>query len=273
MVQARQTNIKQFLESKGVHLKRVGRGEYRHPDHDSLQIKDGNCFNWFSRNIKDGKNAITLVMELYGWDFQTAVKELTGFTPCVRSSDELTDDYQPYRSEVNTDCKRVIAYLSKTRGLDYKTVVSLIKDGKLRQDQRGNACFIRANGSAELHGTGGHWKGQNGSQDGYGFEYAVRSSVKWVSYCESAIDLLSLYQLNKGKLNDMLLVSMSGLKPEVIRHYLEIYPKAVHIVAVDNDEKGREFWERVSAEFPKLKARLPKNVKDWNDLLRLSLSK
>lgn len=270
--QARQTNLVDFLRSRGVNLKRVGRDEYIHPDHDSLAIS-GNHFNWFSRGMvgdNDSQNAITLVMELYDLSFKEAVAELVGFDP-TETSYEPDPDYKPYKPNVHTDAKRVIAYLCKTRGLDYQLVAQLLREGKLRQDEHGNAAFFRPNGSAELHGTGRKingksWKGQYLEQDGYGFEIAVGTAIKWIIYTESAIDLVSLYQMFKDKLTDTLLVSLGGIgKTNVIESYIERYPDARHCLAIDNDKRGDEF----AAKFPKLSRRRPdKQYKDWNDQLK-----
>jgi hypothetical protein len=268
--QARQVNLVDFLKSRGVALKRVGNGEYIHPDHDSLAIS-GNHFNWFSRGMvgdNDSQNAITLVMELYDLTFKEAVAELVGFTPSETYEPE--PEYKPYKPDVHTDAKRVIAYLCKTRGLDYQIVARLLREGKLRQDTHGNAAFFRPNGSAELHGTGQkRYKGQYQEQEGFGFEFPVGSSFRWVIYTESAIDAISLYQLNRDKLHNSLIVSMSGLKPVVVETYSQKYPAAMHVLAVDNDDKGNEFCENIKNEFPKIRKKQPDGVKDWNEKLKL----
>lgn len=266
---ARQTNLVDFFTNRGIELKRVGRNEYEHPDHDSLIIHDGNYFNWFSRSIQGSKNPISLVMELYGWDFQTAVEELTnddGYTHRHNSTKENISADSEIEEADNQ--RRAIAYLVQKRKIDYEIVKDLIKQGKLIQDTKGNACFIRENGSAEIHGTADkRYKGQIGRQMNYGFELQIDDDIQYIVYTESSIDLLSLYQLYREKLEDTSLISMSGLKSNVVRHYINAYPKAKHILAIDNDNAADDFYTELKQEFPQIRRRKPSNGKDWNEQL------
>ena len=96
------------------------------------------------------------------------------------------------------------------------------------------------------------------------------AAVEWVIYTESAIDLLSFYQLKKDKLSNALLVSMGGLKAVVVENYKSLYPQAKHCLAVDDDTKGNEFADEYKGKLYRKKPDEP--FKDWNELLCSSKS-
>lgn len=263
---AAHANLVAYCQSHGIELKREGR-EFVIKEHDSLYISAEQPWLWYRHSKGAGGKAVDFAMHYLGLNFRDAVFEMLQTLPEVTI--EPTSDIA-YTPDTATNQKRAIAYLCKRRGLDYKLVTELIRDGKLRQDTNGNCVFsIRDSSgkivSAELHGTGDtRFKGQATPQDGYGFEMSVGAAVDWVLYTESAIDLLSLYQLYKDKLSNTLLVSMGGLKAVIIESYRSRYPNARHWLAVDDDEKGRQF-----AAVMNMQHRKPdKPFKDWNEQLK-----
>lgn len=167
------------------------------------------------------------------------------------------------------DHRRVIAYLCKKRGINYQIVRMLLQSGKLYQDDYGNCAFsvFDVDGvqiSAELHGTGDtRFKGQSAARQGYGFTMAS-GMVKTVCYFESAIDLLSFYQIYQYSVHDYLLVSLGGLSPSVVRRYVGMYPDANHLLFVDHDQAGRNF----AAEM-QMCVKYPPRGKDWNEYLQM----
>lgn len=266
---AKQIDIIDFLESRGFELKPVGTNEFKLIEHDSLQVNGDGYFYWNSKNVWG--DSIKLIQELFGVSFQEAVRELLADdSPKMvhTANSEDKEEIEQVSIQEADNQRRVIAYLVKKRMIDYDIVIGLIKQGKLIQDTKGNCCFIRENNSAELHGTADQrFKGQYGRQMNYGFELQIDDDIEYVIYTESAIDLISLYQLYKEKLSDTLLVSMSGLKSNVIRHYVKLFPNAKHIIAVDNDEPADDFYIELKEEFPEIKRRKPNGVKDWNEEL------
>lgn len=265
---AAHANLIAYCQSHGIQLKREGR-EYVIVEHDSVYISAEKPWLWYRHSTGEGGKAVDFATKYLGMDFRSAVFEMLGKLPNV---DIEVQSAAPYTPNTSTDQKRVIAYLCKKRGLDYSLVTSLIRAGKLRQDTNGNCVFVIKDGdgqtiSAELHGTGDtRFKGQASPQHGYGFELRQGTDVEWVIYTESAIDLVSLYQLYRDTLaNNSLLVSLGGIgKSTVIQSYLDRYPTAIHVLAIDNDERADEFADK----FPTLKRRRPDPpYKDWNDQL------
>lgn len=287
--QARQTDLVQFLQSRGVQLKRIGK-EWQHPEHSSLYIQ-GNHYTWFAEGVtrekdEDGRNAITLVMKLYGWSFQKAVQELTGFIPAnVQSAWKSSTPKKTYVP----NAKRAIAYLNQRRGIDYSIIKQLLTTGRLKQDNNGNCCFIVKDFDgnticSDMHGTGDErFKGISSSQQDFGFAVGC-NSPKFIIFFESSIDLLSFIQLvktnilylgNEISLDNSLLVSMIGLKINVVRKYMQHYSNSQFVIAVDNDKAGQffqntlaheDFAERIGGIFVPPK-------KDWNETLLAGLEK
>lgn len=174
--------------------------------------------------------------------------------------------------------KRVIAYLCQKRGIEYRIVLELLSSGKLFQDERGNCNFVifDADGNqigAEVHGTGDtRFKGQTARRNGFGFTLLSSSgydAVETVCYFESAIDLLSFYQIYQHEcIYDYLLVSLGGLTSSVVRNYVKLFPSARHLLFVDHDQAGRNFAVEMN-----MHVKYPPFGKDWNEYLQIRLKR
>jgi len=274
--QARQTDLPRFLLDRGEPLRKVGK-RWEHRIHDSLIIS-GNMFYWNSRQKKG--NSLDFVMLYYGWSFHQAIQELTasGYTKPVS---DIVVAKKPFSVSKGTNIKRVIAYLCKTRNIDYAVVKFFLSRHLLGLDDKGNIVFKIFNEvnelvGAELCGTLSdvRFKGfAEGSLDGYGFNI-VFGNPKSALFFESAIDLMSFFQLNKSKIKDAILVSMSGLKENIISHCLEIYNLSPcnAFLCVDNDAAGDEFIKFLQANYDGVTPyRPPIGFKDWNELMSTNL--
>lgn len=279
--QARQADLKQYLEStQGWTFKRE-KNNWKCDQHDSLYVM-GNAYVWYSRNDigkdKDKNNTLNFLVKYLGFTFVNAVKELNSFgcqaaTPIVMPN-ELK---RAVKFDKASDMKRTIAYLTKTRKLEFETVIKPLLDKHLlSQDIKGNAVFKWLDGGelvgAELQGTCSdvRFKGVlGGSVTGHGFTVIVSPNPVKVAFFESAIDLLSCWQLYQKDLSQYALVSMAGLKEGTVTSTvdrLDITPQNT-IIACDNDEAGREFATAMKSIYG-MRVKLPVRHKDWNDQLR-----
>lgn len=263
---ARQTNLVAYLMKCGEPLKRVG-ANYIHREHDSLYIKD-NMFVWYSQDKKG--NSVDFLMIYYGMTFKQAVEVLTGAelpTPEYTPPQERTAS--PQRA---TDEKRVIAYLCKRRGLENRLVFGLITQGKLWQDTNGNCNFVIADWNeqpigAEIVGTGDTRFKNVTEHSGYGFHMILGEPTEAL-YFESAIDLLSCYQIYQDRLTHHILVSMGGLNSSVIAELKKKKPSLKHWLCVDNDTAGNKFIFQQKSKDTSIKIfQPPKQYKDWNEYL------
>ncbi len=281
-------NLPQFLMAHGFDLKKVGR-EYVWKNHDSLHIKDngpGERGAWFRFSEDKGGDNIGFLREYMGMSFVDAVEALTG-----EHIDRIYTPSRTYEQKPKTvtarelslaeadNARRVFAYLCKTRGLDYDLVASLVRQGVIAQEEKtGNVLFKYYDDQgkiigAEKVGTSTEYKFKGiatGSAAGHGFE-VVRGTGEKAFFFESAIDMLSYLQMHDKELTDCRLVSMMGVKPNIVldtmlRH--NISPENVFLCS-DNDTAGNDFAQRLQEQYPDMKRVItPDTYKDWNDMLR-----
>lgn len=279
--QARQSNLVSYLEQRGEELVRTGKS-YRHKVHDSLYVKD-NMFTWYSRHAQG--NSIDFLMLYYNMSFEQAVSELTntqfslfalpGHSELEKVNENSSNELQIERAEND---KRVIAYLCKKRMIKNTIVFSLIKRKLLFQDTRGNCCFVMRSFDAppdesftaefEIHGTSDTRFKQSTAHSSSSAFYLSFNEFTDVLYFESAIDLLSCYQIYQSKLNHHLLVSLGGLNSSIVRTLYKQKSNLRHFLCVDNDAAGTNFIETMKQELDLHIFRPPENLKDWNEYLK-----
>ena len=159
----------------------------------------------------------------------------------------------------------------------------------------------------EKHDRGYLKKIMKGSHGYVGISFDI-GNPKRLIFCESVIDMMSYYQLHQKQLSDVRLISMEGLKLSVIAyqtlrlaaeeqgklafldtvkpirlsHYLQAIQETttffqthsnVITMAVDNDEAGREFYQKLSDKgFPIFQDLPPlqrlETKSDWNDIVK-----
>lgn len=281
---ANTVNLPQFLMSHGFDLKRVGR-EYVWKEHDSLFIKDngpGERGQWYRFSEDKGGDNIGFLREYMGMSFKEAVEALSGESCDISYTAPQRKPEKPKQTGISVseapDAKRVIAYLCKTRGLDYGMVSALIKEGRIAQEQKtGNVLFKYHDEKGKLIGaekvgtsTAHKFKGiVTGSASGHGFE-VTRGKAERAYFFESAIDMLSFLQMHKDIVNCRL-VSMMGVKPNIVLETMErhhIPPEKVFLCS-DNDRAGNVFAEKLMDMYPQMQRFVTQDAfKDWNDQLR-----
>jgi len=262
--------------SVGVPLIRKGR-RHNHKDHDSL-VFTGNAYYWNSRQEKG--NAVDYLVRHMGMSFVDAVAALAGGSHLVSEADTFTHE----APKASHNCRKAVAYLHKSRGIDYSIIRELIDSQHLMQEEKtNNAVFPMYDESgnvvgAELEGTlsDRRFKGVSaGSAYGYGFNIRNSSdkTYDFVLFFESAVDLLSFMDIKRNQqgksLNRCLLVSMAGLKPNVVKHSLKAFKGSLRpVLCVDRDNAGDEFRNAIHALKIDFRACFPdEGFKDWNEQL------
>lgn len=225
-----------------------------------------------------GNNAINCLTDVIGLDFKSAVEQLADgrfseitHTPRAEIRKELA---LPEKAD---NMKRVFAYLCQSRKISPNIVSQLAHDGLLYQDKKGNAVFVHKDESgkiigAEIQGTSSfqRYKGVAAGTSDSVFSVKIGKPEKCYVF-ESAIDLMSFKQLaNPEKIQNSLLVSMAGLKPNSIKKIADSGMKMLS--CVDNDEAGIKFT-RQNNLLPCRKILEEKGLKDWNDLLKQTVEK
>lgn len=271
--QARQTDLVAYLTAKGEELKQIGKN-YTLKQHDSLFIK-GNMFCWYSRNQQG--NAVDFLMCYYGMTFKKAVEELTQqtFPRVSEPTQSITSSYKPVEPPQRAENeKRVLGYLCKKRGLKTAYIVNLIRQEKLFQDIRGNCNFVITDWQdkkiigAEIVGTGDTRYKQITTHSTYGFHISVGEVVTDILYFESAIDLLSCYQLYQDKFTHHLFVSLGGLNGSIVSELYKLHSDKKHWLCVDNDQAGKDFIQQTMKNISAIRTfKPPKQYKDWNEII------
>lgn len=280
---ANDVHVLDYLHAKGESLQQQGQ-YFRHPEHDSLVIKDTGQWYWNSRS-KGGFGAISFAREFYDMTFQDAVRDVNAQaisrTYAREASRHTRKEFEyPKHQEVKTQ-ENISRYLINERKLDPRIVAALIQKDLLAEDKLKNGVFKWKDSDGKI--VGGDRQGTvkmdnkrgsfkqiiaNSKEDG-GFRLDIGTPNK-IALFESPIDALSYFDLKRPE--NIRLLSMSGLKDQTatsgIRNLIKDCKEQGAVVeqvifAVDNDEAGKQFLERWSNLLANLEVDLPKN-KDWN---------
>lgn len=274
---ARNANLAEYFQTHGYDCE-LRKDELHVKGFGGFYINtETNQWTCFSAN-KGGSNAINCLTEMLEMDFKTAVRELTGseisHTPRRENNSFSVQKKELIMPEQADNMRKVFAYLCKTRGINSEIVSQLARDKLLYQDTRGNAVFVHRdeNGKivgAEIQGTNSEKRYKGVAQGTSESVFAVKIGVPQKCYVfESAIDLLSFKQLaNQDKIQNSVLVSMAGLKPNSLKSLAEKGMKMYS--CVDNDEAGIKFTETNNL-IPCRRILEENNVKDYNELLQKS---
>lgn len=280
---ANEVHVLDYLHAKGESLQQQGR-YFRHPEHDSLVIKDSGHWYWNSRS-KGGYGAISFAREFYDMTFQDAVRDVNAQSVSKHFSKnaerQVAKEFEyPKHQEVKSQ-DNISRYLTKERMIDPRIVAALIKKDLLAEDKLKNGVFKWKDSAGKI--VGGDRQGTvkmdnkrgsfkqimaNSKEDG-GFRLDIGVPNK-IALFESPIDALSYFDLKRSE--NIRLLSMSWLKDQTatsgIRDLIKDCKERGAVVeevifAVDNDDAGKQFVERWSNLLTNIKVDLPKN-KDWN---------
>ncbi|RRA62343.1 ImmA/IrrE family metallo-endopeptidase [Streptococcus agalactiae] len=315
-----------------LHMELVRSGQdYRWKEHDSMVISpDKNMWNWFSRH--QGGDVIALVQTMKEINFNQAIDYLNdGTFKEFAAAERVQESFNYYLKPYEQPFEEARNYLKERRGLSDETIDFFLEKGVLAQ------ANAKVNGSIEpvvvfksfdfsgeivgatLQGIEENW--EKWPERGYA-KNIVRNSdgitgmhvdighPNRLIFAESAIDLMSYYELNKDNLQDVRLISMDGLKEGVIgRHLAQLqsdvsgrplrwshdelaeglqtaidnnfFVDGKHedwiTLAVDNDEAGQNFVSSLRDKGALVTEALPdlqpgQEKMDWNDALKSSLS-
>ncbi|WP_160691642.1 DUF3991 and TOPRIM domain-containing protein [Clostridium sp. C2-6-12] len=285
---AKRVDLKTFIERQGYTFIMESKNHYRCIQDNTLTVtykyKDPIYF-WFSRD-QEG-DIITWVREnITNNDYKEAIKYLADecediayYIPQLKEKSENVHIDIKY----SDNTKRVYAYLVKTRGIDSKIVNELIGNGSISEDDKHNVVFHHKDSSgkikgADLTGTNTYkrFKGTvRNSNENYGFTIKVGTEPQGILIFEAAIDLLSYFQLNKGNLENCLLLSIGGCeKIKMIKNYLDTYTGIdTIIVSSDNDVAGSHCVSNIKSMYSAYQVidnreeLIKLDVKDFNELL------
>lgn len=276
---ARQTNLAEYLMGVGVPLKRTG-NRHKHGEHDSLVFTE-NSYYWNSRG--EHGNSIDYLTRHMGYDFISAVLALAPSVENKQPRKNMTSgDFELDQQTLNGNTQKAKTYLTQKRCIS-SSIVDYLKNENLifQQKQTNNIVFAMRDENnkiigAELHGvTEKRFKGiAKNSKYGYGFNvrFSNDDTYDYALFFESAVDLISFmdYKLNyeKKSLERCILISMAGLKINIVKHTLGIFRGVRMVLCIDNDSAGEVFKDKLtSAQIDYLERQPDPQYKDWNEQL------
>ena len=278
---ANQTNLEEFLQQKGEHLRKTGSESvliYKDStgEHDSISVR-GN--RWYDHKNMRGGYPLKFMQEFYGMNFRTAMQELLNGEEPELGRKKNTEQEKPKVSEeteVNgntakcedgtkksefklpekdSNMKRLFAYLLKTRFISKDVVKSFVDQKILYQEkEHGNVVFVGTDKdgvpkSACKKSTAEQAKGFRmtvaGSDCRYGFCWRGESSKLYVF--EAAIDLMSFITLRNDEWKADSFLALDGLSAKPLLQFLEDQKNIYEIfLCLDYDAAGMEACDKLN---------------------------
>lgn len=286
---ANAVDLADFLRRQGEQLTRAGR-DWRWKRHDSVTIR-GN--QWYRHSREEGGLAIDFVREFYGLSFPEAVTLLLGGEGCVEWNQTHKSAPAPRKPfalpEMNSDMRRVYAYLIKQRFIDRDVIAHFAKSKMLYEScersadktkEYHNAVFVgydengvpRHAHKRGLYTVGGSYRGNvEGSDPAYSFHHIGANDTLYVF--EAPIDMLSFITLYPEDWKQNSYVALDGVAEHALLRQLELNPRLQKVVlCLDHDEAGIEAAGRLTEilqarGYGKVSVRQPE-YKDWNEDLK-----
>lgn len=245
--QAKATSILDVAHSLGMEMKRSSGQEYYWTQHDSFKINTRkNRFSWYSRDIHG--DVINLVETIKGVSFKEAMHFLeTGNFPEFVLDTTPKAPFEYRLGDYEEDFVEARDYLKNQRGLSDETIDFFEQQGVLAQaryrnqedghiepvvvfkyfDQDKQLVGASLQGivpDQERHKGKGYLKKILFNSDGLaGLSVDIGQPNRLV-FTEAPIDLMSYYELHKDSLENVRLVSMDGVKEELVsRYFMEIF--------------------------------------------------
>lgn len=292
---ANETNLEQYLRSRGESLKRAGseyKWEYRDYSgvHDSIAVRNN---KWYDHKNEKGGYAVSFLQEFYSLSFVDAVGELlNGGSQIFSSKQSQTSkkaETQASRGrgfvlpERAGNSKRLFAYLTKTRFLSPEIVQHFVKNNLIYQEkEHNNIVFVgtdannipkSASQKSTLTSCPGFKMTVSGSDTNYCFCY--RGPGKKLFVFEAAVDLLSYLTLYSENWQDQSYIALDGLSQKGMLRFLEENENIKEVnICFDYDPAGIEAYDKCrdllleKGYLPEQVKRIYPLYKDWNEMLK-----
>ena len=279
---ARQANLHGFLlKYHADTVEKVDRNRLRNKEYSSLIITRN--MGYIYNKTGEKGNAVDYLTRFLGYEFKEAVRALCDFSNyCAEETPSAPKEIVkkgPFMLPKKLEGKKfscTFGYLANTRKIDPKIVQDLIDKELLYEAEfKNNAVFVSSNCEyAEIEGTKSNVKykkiADNSDYDGY-WAYnpscTDNENIKFVYICESAIDAISLFQIqqkNGENTNSVVYMSTGGAaKDKPVERAKKDFPNAEFVVATDDDPAGNGF----AARHANLKRIKPQYHHDWNEEL------
>ena len=265
-------DLEYFLRQRGEKLLSSGRDKRLASDH-SVTIRG--C-QWFDHDSRQGGNAINFVRFFYNRTYPEAVTMLLDeMYPCAPKATEAPP--KPFAlPPVNSDMRRVYAYLVKHRNISRDVVAYFARKKLLYEDAKyHNAVFVGTDETgvprhAHKRSTNSSGKAFRLNVEGcdprYSFHHVGSDGSLYVF--EAPIDMLSYITLHPADWQRHSYVACCGTSIQPVEKMLERMPQLdTVLLCLDNDEAGHAASQRMKTQLEEnyTVERLTPERKDWND--------
>ena len=265
-------DLEYFLRQRGEKLLSSGRDKRLASDH-SVTIRG--C-QWFDHDSRQGGNAISFVRFFYNRTYPEAVTMLLDeMYPCAPKATEAPP--KPFAlPPVNSDMRRVYAYLVKHRNISRDVVAYFARKKLLYEDAKyHNAVFVGTDETgvprhAHKRSTNSSGKAFRLNVEGcdprYTFHHMGTDGSLYVF--EAPIDMLSYISLHSVDWQRHSYVACCGTSIQPVEKMLERLPQLdTVLLCLDNDEAGHAASQRMKTQLEEnyTVERLTPEHKDWND--------
>src|SRR5699024_4759230 len=263
---ARLVSIIDYVDKTGMGELTQNGKYYRlhYAGHDSIVI-DSEKNRFYHNSTSEKGDVIYFLKYFEGKSFVEAVSKLSegNYEDTVFNNIKNTQPKEPFKlpDYLTIERDKIDEYLTNERCISKSTVDYFYRKGMIKQDKIGQVYFLwKPSGTIDLGVVGGSkinvengFKGiLNNSEENFGFNILIGDAPESHFYFESAIDLISFYDLNKDRINNARLCSLEGVKVQTLynfiansfKHY-QVKPSDVYI-ATDNDKAGIIFWQEMN---------------------------
>lgn len=259
---ANRVDIVGYAKSQGLTLTRVGKS-YKVKNYSGgfFITPEENSWNWF--NEERGGGVVQLCMELENKSWLEAVRTLLNedMEP-IRHTREWKPEPEPPREfhlpDANSTYKHMIAYLTKTRGIEPSVLKAMIDRKYIYENVQKSCVFVGRDKEGNAHhasirstNTVGKVFKQDvpGSQKAYSFNIPGDSGT--LNVFEAPIDLLSYVSLQKllGKQTRDSYLSLGGVTDKALERFLQDYDVEKIRVCTDADEAGEKAVARIYEKY------------------------
>ena len=279
---ARNTDLAEFLKSRGEILKRSGT-EYEWRDGSEKVTIRGNL--WYNQYEGKGGDAVDFVMKYFNKPYPEAVKFIVEnggrkYEKHIQKTTRKGEFSLPAR---NKDMLRVYCYLHINRGIDIYVLQEFINRRLVYEEADfHNAVFVGTDSNgvprhACLRGNGNKFYKGNAANSlpEYSFHYIGEGGTIYLF--ESPIDMLSYISMHKENWQENSYAAACSVSDKVLLQCLKDYPKIQKVyVCFDSDLVGQiagmKICDKLQKQNIEAQILVPK-YKDWNEDLQRSMKK
>ena len=276
ILEARKANLPEYLRKKGYTLKSEG-NRYRVGGIPGLIVMD-NC--WYDHVKQNGGNSLDYAIQMEGLRFTEAVNALirhSGNQYKITWNENRRKFQLPQK---NTNCRRVLSYLIKTRGIKYDVLLPYIADERIYEACGSHNCVftgidydsydVRYAFQRSSHPKSRVMFETCGSDKRYSFSTLGNSDTLLVF--ESVIDLFSYQSMEPGDIHkDAFYLSLGGVSSMALDTFLIKWNRLSNIIfCLDSDRTADEAYARLGAKYVPFDYRVHRHIpksKDWNEQL------